>query len=676
MRSLSSTLLAAQKQPSALPYVKAALSDASGDTARIRFTRHYTGSEGEYFSAVVGAGDGSLIRARIDPTTKVLYTQRVASPGPSSTFSSWTSQGTVSASGGVALAAAGSSVFLFYVDVDTLTLKVKESTDNGVSYGSATTVATAGTAVTHLAAAIAPGGDRLLLWNEGATLYRSRYTGSWGARTAWSNTVASITGIACVHFLDWSVVVCGTEQTTTHAKVWTCLFGDGANQSPNTWSSLREVTTATAGSNVSFRSPALEMLQSWRLFFVEKYTGSLAYSRLQWTTMSPISLFNQEFWREPLAFDYPATGSAQTADYGVGVTASTLGGYLWLSAAAGVWSGLSPANPDLDVSDGVIEAAVDLSEQDGRVRLTLRNDAASGNGALGRYSAYGSGALGALQRGTMLKLSTGYYTTVGAEASDGPQYWVESVEQVTGAESRLIVHARDAWWLLEQWRARRQFVWAAGVRTVSQLVQFVCARAGVYHNTISASQALTTLQPAFTISPGESGKTAVRRLLALVPDVGVVQGPDLSFRYPLANDGVDYALGTDHTLVAGRYLDTGAPLNRLRVLGAGVFNEAFDFADIESVGERVGQVLDLNLTTTTLAGDRAAYGLRDAAILDNRDEVRLAGVCCGIELYDVVSVTDPQAGLAAENRRVLALSWRYSTGLQARYDMTLTLGST
>src|SRR6476660_4529834 len=109
MRLLSDELRAAQQQASARPYVTATFSDHHGDTTRLRFQRHYTGAEGEYHVAATITGDGSLVRARIDPATKVLYTQRVANPTSGSTFSAWTSQGTVSASGAVALCA-GSGV--------------------------------------------------------------------------------------------------------------------------------------------------------------------------------------------------------------------------------------------------------------------------------------------------------------------------------------------------------------------------------------------------------------------------------------------------------------------------------------------------------------------------------------------------------------------------------------
>ena len=395
MRTLTASLAAAQKQASPLPFIDAVFSDYYGDVSRLRLSRHYSDSEDEYFSAVALAGDGSLSRARIDPTTKVLFTQRVAAPGPTSDFSQWTSHGAVSGGGGVALAASGSSVFFYYVDADTLTLKEKASTDSGASYGGVITVATAATAVTYLAAAVASGGDRVLFWTVGLTVWRSRFSSSiWGTATAWTNAAASLTGIACFYRLDWNLAVCGTEPTSLDAKVWATIYGDGAFQAADTWSALKEVTTANASSNVSFRAPAVQFLQHWRLFFVEKYTGALAYARLQWSTMNNSADFDQELWREPAPFDY-------TGDYGV--AAATAGGLVWLAAAAGVWSGASPSTPDLDVDADVLEATVDLSEYDGHARLVLRNDD-------GRYNAPGTGAAAALRRGARLKLAAGYRT--------------------------------------------------------------------------------------------------------------------------------------------------------------------------------------------------------------------------------------------------------------------------
>jgi len=258
--------------------------------------------------------------------------------------------------------------------------------------------------------------------------------------------------------------------------------------------------------------------------------------------------------------------------------------------------------------------------------------------------------------------------------SAGPAYWVESTEQVTGAEVLLVLHCRDAWWLLDRWRARRQFVWAAGTAAVSQIIEFVFARAGLGYGSLSASSLFSSLQPAFTIHPGESGTTAIRRLLAMVPDVIIMRGGAGRTRYPQPTDSVEYAYGgSGHAILAGRYHDLGASVNRVRAFGPGLVNEAFDFGEAEAVGERIEQVIDLNLTTAALAGSRADAELRAAQVRSRRDEI-VAPVNCGQELYDVVSVTDPEASLDAAKRRVLAIAWRYSTGERPRYDITLRLG--
>jgi hypothetical protein len=675
MRALTQTLLAAQKAASGAPYVRAVFSDYAGDRSRVRLKRHYTGPEGEYFCAVVGAGDGSLIRARIDPATKVLFTSRVASPGPESTFSSWMSHGTVSGSAAVALAwrPVQDEVVLFYVAADGVTLTYKVSSDNGATWSGANVLEVAAAAVGFVALGYNPSGSGAWFWTVGATV---RVFAGAGPSAAWTNSVASITGIACSYLLDFDVVVCGTASATGDAKVWTAIFGDGVEQAQNTWSALSEVATASAGSNVSFRSPALALLQHWRLFFVEKYAGTQAYSRLQSSVMNAATTFSNEQWSEPAAFEFEG-------DYGVAASAANLDGYLWLASAAGVWSGRSPTQDDLDVSEDVIEAAVEIAEGSGLARLVLRNDPAA-NGLAGRFAGYGSGALSALRRGARLQLAAGYRTSLGPETPVSPAYWVESIEQTTGAEARLIVQARDAWSLLDRWRAKHQFFWQADALAVSQLLQFVCSRAGLSIVFDSASDAITELKPAFTIHPGESGRTALQRLLAVVPDQAFADGGGLRVRFPQEGDATDYVYVTpgpsqmgEHALVSARYRDLGPATNRVRVLGAGIFNEGFDFSDIESMGEHNLLVNDINLTTAGQAADRAGFGLREAGLRSARDEIRLAGVNCGQELYDVVSITDPQAGLEGAKRRVLGLSWRYKSaaaGGEPAYATTLLLG--
>ena len=67
MRSLTATLLTAQKEASHTPYVKVEAKNRIAGVVRFDWERLYSGSEDGYFHAVTMPGDCSLIRARITP---------------------------------------------------------------------------------------------------------------------------------------------------------------------------------------------------------------------------------------------------------------------------------------------------------------------------------------------------------------------------------------------------------------------------------------------------------------------------------------------------------------------------------------------------------------------------------------------------------------------------------
>jgi len=669
VKQLSEALLAAQRGASGVPYVRAVFGDYAGDRPRLRPRTLYVGSEPHAQHAAVVAFDGALVRARVQSGT--LYVQRVANPGPGANFSSWTSLGAVSSSAGIALMTGGGSggeIMLVHVATDNVSLRYFYSFDGGVTWQGPASIATAGAAVAAVCGAFRDvDNERVVFWSEGATVYRSRWVAGtgWGARTAWTNSVASITGLAVTFLFDWQVIVTGTQTGTGDAYVWACIYGDGFSEGANTWGTLRAVAQGAAGSGVSYRAPAVAVAGScFRLFFVESYSGAVAYDRVYWSTLGIVHDFNQEQWQEPVAF--PFSGSL----YGVAAAAPASLGALYVTMPSVVWYSALPASAEVDVSERVVEASVEADARGARARLVLDNED-------GKLTAYGSGELGALRRGWRLELSPGYVGTGGAEAAAAPYtYWVESVELQTGPERRVVVTARDGWWLLEGWRARRQFAWSAGQRSVSQLLFFVVGRAGLEYASVSASGAITSLQPAFTIHPGEDGAGAVRRLLSMVEDVAYFDGGTLTGRLVRTDDEAVYAFGggDGHVIAGARYREVGPEVNRARVVGAGFYGEEFDFDGIESVGERVAQVLDLNLDAAGEVTDRAAAVLRKAALEGRGDELAVFGVHCGVELYDVVTVTDEGAGLAGALRRVLGYEWRYE-GRRGRYEMRLQLGA-
>ncbi len=177
MRSLTSTLLTAQKQPSALPFLKIEASNKIAGVVRYDWTRLYTGSEDDCFHDMAIPGDGSMVRVRITPPadSRKLYRQRVADPGPSSDFSQWTYTTQYNAAV-VACAALDAEVSIFWIDSATRKIQRIISTDYGATWGSPETVDySPTTSIFGLTAAYKPGGDLAVFFADQANLYVKKH---------------------------------------------------------------------------------------------------------------------------------------------------------------------------------------------------------------------------------------------------------------------------------------------------------------------------------------------------------------------------------------------------------------------------------------------------------------------------------------------------------------------
>ncbi|MCJ7509485.1 MAG: hypothetical protein MUP14_01170 [Dehalococcoidia bacterium] len=655
MRTLPSDLLAAQKSASAIPYVKVEIIDRIGGIRRLDWQRLYSGSEADSYHAATMPGDGSLIRCRVGSGS--LYRQRVTSPGAGSNFSSWTFVD-AAANAGVALASQAARVLLFYVDTNGKTIYVRESTNYGATFGSATAITTAAAAVGWLAADFKDDNTVLLIYSVGGTVYAVKRSGStWGSPAAWTNSLASVSGLACQYAADFNVVVSGSDAQGAY-KVWTCIYGDGYSQSVGTWSLLWEVAVASAGSNMEFRAPSLAYPDVFRLTFVEKYTGSESYSRPHFSFSPALADYVENLWREPVPMNV-------TSDYGLAIACSTRD--VWLTTPSGVWQA-SLTTPVLDVTADVLELTTETDPGGGSLRLVLRNDD-------GRYLDL-SGEKAVIKAGGEVRVSPGYQPASGPLASAGLDYWIEGWEYTSGeGQATLVLHARDAWHLLEGWRARRQYAWAQGEDNIFQLFSFILARASLEFSNAGGSSVIGAHYPSFTIQPGESGATAVRRLLAMVPDVIFFRGHHAYIKNPRADEASAYSYGTEHAIFRGRYGSQRPQANRAQVFGDGAFVEGFDWDEIDAAFDRVRQVHDLNLSTVARARDRADAEMRHQEIASGDGEI-VVPVNCGQELYDVISITDESAGLTSAQRRVLGLSIRYSAGGRVPvYEQRLSLGA-
>ena len=364
MRSLSPTLLAAQQSASGVPHVRVEVRDMLAGVARPSPERVYTGSEDGRHHAAVMAGDGALVRARERASDRGLYVQRVAAPGVGSDFSAWTRLDYASLECNVALCAHGATVLLFFVDnYDGRTIYVRESGDNGATWGAGQTVVVpSGDGVRWLAAAFNASGTAALFYaaSDSRVYVKKRAGPRWSTSLTWTNDLSGVTGLACVYTRDWDLAVAGADPAGGPG-LWTCIHGDGGEQASDTWSALRAIGRAQEDSDVEFHTPFLSSPDVTRLSYVEKYSGVTPSKRIHLLHTLPGTSFAQDLWRDPVPFDLET-------EHGLALASDS--GTLWLSHPTGVWRGTLAGGP-LDVSRDVLELSSREGAEGGQVTMVL-----------------------------------------------------------------------------------------------------------------------------------------------------------------------------------------------------------------------------------------------------------------------------------------------------------------
>jgi hypothetical protein len=661
MRQLSSTLLAAQKQATSVPYVKVEASNKHSGVVNLQWARLYTGSEDDYFHAVTMPGDGSLIRVRITPTadSRKLYRQRVANPSPQSDFSQWvyTNQYDVVIVAGCCL---GAEVSIFWIKSDRKIYQLK-STDYGVSWGSPQLLGyTPTTAINGIAASYKPNGDIALFFADQATLYvMKRISGSWGDKVAWGKSTGDLSGVATVYSGDWNLFITGKD-SNGNFRLWSLVYGDGGDVAAGAWSELKEFASAPSDGSFEYRAAFMDKPDVYRCFFVERFNGTTSYSRPFWSHSAVDGKFIDNPWHEPIPFNL-------SNQYGMAITHH--GEYCWLSTPHGVWRAkLTPES--LDLTADVLSLRLEASETRGNLTVELRNDD-------GRYASPGQ----VLDIGCQLEFSPGYVTSQGNEVSSGLTFTLNAYEHTSsGGKASLVLHASDGWSLIESWRARHQFRWnkQSNEMSVKQILQFVLARVGLRLEVKSQSSVLTGYYPDFTVNPNNTGDTIISRLLSFVPDVLFIEGNKAYVVSPQATDGSIYSYGSSHYILDGRYRMTAQELNRVQVegydpaQGKAIVVDSFTWNQIERLYDRLRQVEDKNIDTVTKAEQRGEAYLRRAEVGSVNGSI-LIPVNCGQQLYDVIDITDSRAGLDAAKRRVLGITLVYSPK-SGEYRQRLLLG--
>ena len=642
----------AQQAASQTPYIKIEVKNKLTGVVRLDWERLYYGAETEYLHGVTAVSDGSLIRARITLPGEggSLYHQRIANPGPQSNFSAWTCANQFNCLA-VALAAYGAEVSIFWIN-GSQELKRLKSNDYGASWAAPEFLGySLSTDIHSLTAAYKPNGDLAVFIAEMNFLTVKQYiNGGWQEMVFWNDSTCLISSAAVSYHGDWNLLATGQDADKNY-KVWSLTYGDGGAVLAGTWSSLQELASAPAGGDFEYGSVFLDRPDVNRAFYVEKFSGTQSYLR-PFSTQSVLdSLFTDNLWCEPEPFNL-------STEYGLAITHS--GSYCWLSTAKGVWRA-SLVESYLDVTADTLAVELDTAPNDGRLLIELRNDDC-------KYRAPGQDGLALLRNGSQLECNLGYVTAQGKETNIGPVFWLDSWEHASaGGKSSLTLQGVDGWQLLKSWRARYLFRWNKDTdeMPVKQILAFVFGRIGLKLEVKSQSAAAAGFYPDFSINPDDRGDLIIRRLLSFVPDVVFIEGIKAYLVYPQSSDQAVYSYGEAHAVFQGKHHTGSWQTNQVRVegydtgSGASILTDSFSWEQMQGFSDRVKQISDRNIGTIQAGQMLAGAYLRKAEIESSSGMIQ-SPVNCGQQLYDVIDVTDPRAGLSGAKRRV--------TGIQVSYQ--------
>jgi len=672
MRTLSATLLAAQKKADRLPYAEAKVYDYEAGIKRLTWTRLYEGSEYDNHHGIAFDGQGSMHRIRV--AEACLYRQKVTDPGEASDYSQWTQIATDCA-GPCAIAAYGAKVYIFYKTTGNVLWKYY-SHDYGQSWNNAQLVAYAD--VLSLAACWWGTGDIVVCFAlksnqlNGITLDTSTQSAT---PHTWSDTnhpLLDTYGIGATYNPFWpccEIVFAGKESDSpyNHYDLFRTWFSNSHN-----FLALETFLAYPEGEDFSLEYPdchlpaSAQSYETNRIVAVEKFTGTTAYTRPLSCHMVRGTYWSDTTFTEPKPFldDSPA--------YGLRISSTS--DYWWISRPGGVWRAPRPAASPLDLSDDIVALAQSVP---GNLVLELDNSE-------GQYASPGEGALASLRFRSEIVLKLGYKTIAGAEMSEAGTYWTDSWEYSSRPNmSRFIITALDGWGLMDRWTARYQMRWnkdAVNPRSVWQILYQLLARVGIKLTNTPAkpqSSAINNFYPDVTVTPGTRGTTALNRFLTFAPDRLVFRGQEAFTKNPLSNESSSYSYGTDHAILVGQY-SHAVTLSRSRALGRDdsdnrILEEAQDWDLLQLAIDILAQDYDPNLATATRAQERADAILRTRAQEANPAAITIP-TNVGQELLDIITVTDERCGIDQDKYRVQAIRSDYDRRKRI-YHQRLTIGA-
>lgn len=719
MRTLAGALTTAQRALSRVPYLKTVISTRFANIRNPTWSTLYTGAEADGPHAAAITTDNYMTRLRIEANT--LYRQRVDTTAGSPDWSTWTNWRASTRL--CAIAKYGLYLWAFAVDNGTPTqVYMATSSDGGSSWSAFALAFTHSSTITHIAAAAKSTTAQCVIINDGTNIAARRCLSSvWQAKVT-STTGLTLTGLACHYIQDWNCLATGAD--ATDAKLVRQIFGDGYSVATATWGTPLTIVSAAVASTVTFHAPNLAYPDVIRASFRERYTGTGAYDRTMITNMPATADFINDQWREPAPFNLDQ-------DYGLAIPFSST--YIFLTCPNRVFRG-TLASDTIDVTADVIAATITETSLIPTISTIVLDNSNGQYNTLGSgaNAAIRKGAQVQVSPGYDALSSDGPAMWIVGLRHDFPPDGSATLTILAGDAWHFLhrwtpprtysfPETKNNYQLLAWLLARVAFEASALGSTSSalanlypdfvvhpafdpppyiagydryyvppvlkhkkyylrgRLIPAVKAKAGHW-----VSTPIYEDPPPIAAHLGDfpSALAAIRRLLERCPDRFIARAAHLYIKWPQASEAsaASYAWGHDpasqHELSAATYHDDLMAANHDRVFGGtlgDVLGEALDWTEIPLYYGAARVLADPYLTTAAQASDRATSQQREATIDATADHIQ-APVHCGLEVLDVIDITDPRRGLSAAKRRVRALTLHFQRGDPPVYDHVLTLG--
>lgn len=645
MKTLPVELESAQKTPPFEPVVRVT---AFREKPTWELLTTDSGATPAVNDAVVAA-DGSIVRAYVSGSagSRTIYTQRVTDPTDAAQWTAWTS--TVTGVDHLALALAllsGGTLRLFYADGGNVCYR--DSADDGATWGAEQTgpaVAPAGAEVSSLSSAT--GLDIFYTEADGNDVWYSACTTTWSAAAAWTGTgdahQVDAAQKGSYYYLafrlgDIEIAVIRFDGTTWDNQR-TIIPADESSFGwywPRIWYDADD--QVTPGASGAFRLAAVGSRRSgtlWACHYIESDDGL--------------------FWTAPACVPLPVT-----TDKPINIIRLPASSFI-LSSNKYVYSWNGPTSVEMS---GIKRLTIRQTGELGRGELELHLDNRDG-----AYSTFGqSGATcQALERGSRLQIELSLHPSAFILYV---QFYVQSVRLLSeagqGYECRL--KATNGWGLLDEALVEAELSFEDS--DLDDIIEALCAQAGIHRIAVAdgADDFFTTPNvETFSVKVGTSllvalanlvGQYGYRRVYARFDADGVMRfdtitaspSSDLqleAFSLPPSSFNL-------HPIYAGLYGLACTP-NHVVIVGNDNYAEAWDYSRIGVYGSQMRRILDRKLPDEAEADERAAEELL-AQTEATREAWLTLPPALGLELWDVVQVTDPGAGISTEKLRVCELS--------------------